>query len=68
MIKKIFDRALNVNNENLMEFGIRIRVLKHSILLKLGLRNSPFKECSNNREKKRQGTEKKTFEIWRCSN
>ena len=39
MNKKIFDRASNVNNENLMKFDIRIRVLKHSILLKLGLHN-----------------------------
>ena len=45
--------ASNVNNENLIKFDIRIRVLKHSILLKLGL------QLSNNREKKRQGTEKK---------
>ena len=37
MIKKIFDRASNINNENLMKFDILIRVLKHSILLKLGL-------------------------------
>ena len=37
--KKIFDRASNVNNGNLMKFDIRIRVLKHSILVKLGLRD-----------------------------
>ena len=37
MIKKIFDGASNVNNENLMKFDIRILALKHSILLKLGL-------------------------------
>ena len=65
MIKKIFDRASNVNNENLMKFIIRIRVL-----LKLGLHIKLFKQCSNNRERKRQGTEKnaqnmKMFELQR---
>ena len=56
MTKKIFDRASSVNNENLMKFDIRIRVLKYSILLKLGLHDQLFKQCLNNREKKCQGT------------
>ena len=65
MIKKIFDKASNENNENLIEIRHSNPCSKTFYFTKT--RITLFKQCSNNREKKCQVTGK-MFEVWRCLN
>ena len=64
--KSVFDRAADMNNENLIKLDIRIHVVKHFVLLKLGLTINFLNNVWIIERENAKGL-KKMFEIWRGS-